>query len=113
MWALVSIVNNEEIPVKEINCKYLTAGHTQTLADTIHANTEKRIRRLGNVYDLSQFLTTVSGCKKNVETIQLEISDMKLCSSGKKQVRGNVSVNLACTVYWQNVSDIDVTKKNL
>jgi len=67
-------VNDEEMAVTEINCNYFTAGHTQMLADMVHANIEKRIRRMGNVYDLNDFLTAVNGSMKNVHTVQLEVA---------------------------------------
>ena len=97
--SLVAIVNDEEMAVTEINCKYLTAGHTQMLADMVHANIEKRIRRMGNVYDLNDFLTAVNGSMKNVQTVQLELTDMRQWTSGKKQVRGNVPVKLSDIVH--------------
>jgi len=97
--SMVAIVNDESIPVTEINCKYLTAGHTQMLADTVHANIEKRIHRVGDVYDIEDFLRVVNDCMKKVSAKLLEVTDMKQWSNGKKQVRGNVPVKLSDIVH--------------
>ena len=39
------------------------------LADTVHANIEKRIHHVVNVYDIDDFLRVVNDCMKKVDAI--------------------------------------------
>src|SRR5258705_4286135 len=53
--ALMAAVNSARISTSEIILRYLVSGHTSMSPDGIHGKIEQKMRKPGNVYDITDF----------------------------------------------------------
>ena len=58
-WTLFTVfsylVNHKDYTCEKITMKYFEAGHTLMAADAFHKEIEDKMKRIGNVYDFSDF----------------------------------------------------------
>ena len=81
-WALYSmflkLVNMNSSTLSEVTLKYLVPGHTHMLADAIHGQIEKKLRRNKDVFDLKDLVTIMNKATKRTEVMQLAINDFRI-----------------------------------
>lgn len=87
--ALVQVVNQESGP-NSITLKYLTKGHTHMSADSAHGCIEKRLKKVGNVYDFEQLNEVIRDSRKLMHTIQLKSENFSEWKNAKRPIGGNV-----------------------
>ena len=67
--SLTNQVNTSDISAETITLKYPESGHTFMSADSVHAEVEKRMRQVKNVYDFDDFCGCVKG--RNIDVVQM------------------------------------------
>ena len=80
-WALYSmlvmLMNSTRESPSEICLKYLVPGHTHMLADSVHGQIEKRLRRTGDIYDLNDLIDVMDLSGKRNKVLPLQIHNFR------------------------------------
>ena len=80
-WTLYSmllmLVNSTRESPSEITLKYLVPGHTHMLADSVHGQIEKRLRRTGDTYDLNDLIDVMDLSGKHNKVFPLQINHFR------------------------------------
>ena len=80
-WALYSmllmLVNSTRESPSEITLKYLVPGHTHMLADSVHAQIEKRLRRTRDICDLNDLINVMDLSGKRNKVFPLQINHFR------------------------------------
>ena len=82
----VVAVNNNELPVNNIVCKYFIPGHTFMSADSVHHNIEQGMRKHKDLYDFMDFCSVVSAAGKN-DTIAMHCDNFRNWQDGSSQAK--------------------------
>ena len=86
--ALTAEVNRDATGPKTVTLRYLQKGHTFMSADSYHANVESAMRKIKNVFDFSDFVSSVE--RHGAKVIKMTTSDFVMwqsCMSSAKFIR--------------------------
>ena len=86
--ALPLIVNNPETGTEVITIKYFEPGHTFMSADGVHGNINKALKSKSYLGDMEDYVDTINGCRKKIQSIVLDHTDMKQFSNEVKTKQG-------------------------
>lgn len=112
--ALWSLINSDMVDLDVLTLKYFESGHTFMSADSVHAATEREIKKAKNVIDLGHFRDCVQKATKNTKVFEpgfRDFLDLQRHASARRLSEDRPKLSELCLIELRRGSNVLYVKR--